>query len=172
MEFAQRLAENPSLRISPSTPPQKETAISPRPEMVSPEGANVASKDKPSGNQKQLALAISEADLQASIIDLAHLYGWKCVHFRSVKVQKTDGSTYYQTPVAADSEGFVDLVLIRPDRGGGLGRVVFAELKSERGKVAPAQTEWLTLLKLTQRVEVFLWRPSQWLDGTIEALLR
>lgn len=157
---------------SPRTDPNPQTATQPRPEPVSPDRANVASKDKPSGNQKQLALAMSEDDLQTSVIDLAHLYHWKVAHFRSVRVQKQDGTVYWQTPVAADGEGWPDLVLARADPAGGLGRVLVVECKKEKERPRPSQTEWLSLLILSKRVEVYVWKPSMWLDGTIEALLR
>lgn len=121
---------------------------------------------------RALALAMSEGDLQASVIELAHFHAWKVVHFRSVKVQKKDGSTFWQTPVAADGEGFPDLVLVRDDPAGGMGRILFVECKKEREKPRPSQAEWLDLLKAIKRVEVYVWKPSAWMDGTIDALLR
>ena len=182
-ELAERIAANPDLARrnmgnSPLAAPKLRSGTSGRPAPVPPREANPAPKAVVSGDQsnlQELALAMSEDDLQQSIIDLAHLHGWKCAHFRSVKVTKKDGSTFWQTPVAADGEGFVDLVLVRKSPsvdGSGMGRVIFAELKAERGKIEPAQREWLGLLTLTQRVEVFCWRPSDWLSGKIENLLR
>jgi len=109
---------------------------------------------------------MSEGDLQQSVIDLAHLYRWKVAHFRSVKVQRKDGATFWQTPVAADGEGWPDLILVRKNR------VLAAELKAEKGKPSPAQIEWLHVLMLTRRVETFVWCPSQWLSGEIEGMLR
>lgn len=53
-------------------------------------------------------------------------------------------------------EGFPDLVLARE-------RVVFAELKSERGKVQPEQSDWLERLRAAG-AEAHLWRPSSWDD--------
>lgn len=161
-DMAAALAANPALRLSREGS-AKPTLTSPKLVEQPPMNPETA---------KTLALAMSEDELQTSVIDLAHFYRFKVAHFRSVKVTRKDGSTFWQTPVQADGEGFVDLVLIRAGAKEGMGRVIFVELKSERGKTEPAQTEWLTLLKLTQRVEVFLWRPSHWLDGTIEALLR
>ena len=49
--------------------------------------------------------------------------------------------------------GFPDLVMVRG------ARVVFAELKTEKGKIEPEQAKWLKLLEPTP-VEQYLWRPS------------
>jgi hypothetical protein len=51
--------------------------------------------------------------------------------------------------------GFPDLVLARD------GRVIFAELKTERGKPSPAQDRWM--LEIRGRYDTslcYLWRPS------------
>lgn len=58
--------------------------------------------------------------------------------------------------------GFPDLVLVRGTR------VVFAELKTEQGRVTPAQRRWLDALAATS-AEAYLWRPSDW--STIESTL-
>ena len=39
-------------------------------------------------------------------------------------------------------------------------RLVLAELKTEKGKVSPAQVAWLERLEQCAGVEVYLWRPS------------
>jgi hypothetical protein len=39
------------------------------------------------------------------------------------------------------------------------GRLVFAEIKNERGRVSKAQADWLDVLRLTA-AEVYLWRPE------------
>jgi hypothetical protein len=57
--------------------------------------------------------------------------------------------------------GFPDLVLVRE-------RVVFAELKAERGRVSPSQQEWLDALRAAG-AEVYLWRPRDW-DTLCEVL--
>lgn len=51
--------------------------------------------------------------------------------------------------------GFPDLVIVGP------GGCIFAELKSEKGKVTPTQQTWIdSLNNAGQRAEV--WRPSDW----------
>ena len=72
----------------------------------------------------------------------------------------------WRTAVAADGAGFPDLVLAKP------GRLLFVELKSENGRLSQEQARWLAALGLTERAEVKVWRPSDWLGGTIEAVLR
>lgn len=49
--------------------------------------------------------------------------------------------------------GYVDLTMARD------GRVIFAELKTEKGKLSPAQEEWRDAL---EGQEYYLWRPSHW----------
>lgn len=63
------------------------------------------------------------------------------------------------------SAGFPDLVLARN------GRVIFAELKTETGKMSKAQARWRDMIVgLDHHNEFFLWRPSDW--GQIEEVLK
>jgi len=88
-------------------------------------------------------LKITEKVFQEQVRKAAILTGWSCYHtwnsFRS-------------------TEGFPDCVLVHPKKG----RLIFAELKSENGKVSEAQQQWLddlsTLVPLG--VEVYMLRPS------------
>jgi VRR-NUC domain len=106
---------------------------------------------------------MSEADLQGVVIDLAHLYRWRVAHFRSVAVKHGD-RVAYETPVQADGAGFPDLVLVRG------GRVLYRELKSERGTLSAAQQDWLHALR-SAGADANVWRPSDWISGEIEAVL-
>lgn len=99
-----------------------------------------------------------EATFQAVVIETARLAGWRCAHFRAARTKEG-----WRVPITADGQGWPDLVLVRPPR------LIFAELKSETGKVKPHQTEWLDVLRLLPQVEVFLWRPSDW-DTLVEIL--
>ena len=105
---------------------------------------------------------MSEAEFQDTVILLAKGYGWKVAHFRGVRVQRANGSTYYQTPVQADGAGFPDLVLVRGNR------LVFSELKRENGKPTPAQEDWISALDLAQAA-VYVWRPRD-LDAIHQVL--
>lgn len=108
-----------------------------------------------------LASAMSETTLQSCVIDYARLRGWLAVHFRPAQNDRG----IWRTPIEGDP-GFPDTVLVRG------GRVVFAELKSARGVVGPEQRAWLTALGTAgPPVEVYQWRPVDWLDGTIRAVL-
>lgn len=93
----------------------------------------------------------SENDWQRVVIDYAHLRGWHVAHFRGA--WSKDGERY-MTPVGADGKGFPDLCLVRE-------RVVFAELKSETGKLSREQADWYNKLKAAEQ-EVSIWRPSDW----------
>ena len=53
-----------------------------------------------------------------------------------------------------NAPGFPDLVLVKPPR------IIFAELKRQRGRVRPMQTVWLDALGGCAGVETYLWRPS------------
>lgn len=95
------------------------------------------------------AQAISERELQEWVIELAKLRGWKVAHFRPAKTAKG-----WRTPMQGDP-GFPDLVLARA------GRVVFAELKSEKGRLSPGQQGWTEALGRfnPDGQEVYVWRP-------------
>ena len=83
---------------------------------------------------------ISEKEFESQVKDLAKIFGWKYYHtWRSI-----------HSPA-----GYPDCCLVRENR------LLFAELKSEKGKVTPAQQEWLDALDATGKCEVYLWRPAQ-----------
>ena len=113
---------------------------------------------------------ITEADFLATIIEYAQAKGWMVAHFRPGMTSRVDraGKPVWVTPVQADGKGFPDLVLVRD------GQLLFIEVKSEKGKLSEEQAEWiLQLIKVaysSPRVEVHLWRPSDWYT-TIEKTL-
>lgn len=102
---------------------------------------------------------MSESELSECIVQLGHLFGWRIGHFRPAMT--THG---WRTPVAADGKGFPDLVLVRD-------RVIYAELKSTRGVLSNEQVDWSGAL-IGAGAEYYVWRPSDWQDGTIERTLR
>ena len=108
------------------------------------------------------ARELSEEQFQTIVIEVAQQYGWRCAHFRGVRIQRPNGSTYYQTPVQADGAGFPDLVLLRGERA------VVAELKRQNGKPTPSQEDWLRAFQLAG-VTAFVWRPGD-LDRIHEVL--
>lgn len=93
---------------------------------------------------------MTEKQLQANVVRLAKLLNWRVVHhYLSIKTEP----------------GFPDLLLIRPPR------MVVVELKSEKGKVTPAQEAWLDDFRAVLE-DVYVWRPKDWMDGTIEGVLK
>jgi len=103
----------------------------------------------------------SGAAWEQQIIALAHLWGWTVASFRSVRVQRRDGSSYFATPVQADGAGWPDLVLVRGDR------LLFRELKTDRAVTRRAQREWLSRLAATG-ADVGVWRPRGWDQIVVE----
>ncbi len=109
------------------------------------------------------SVQISERDLQNAIVDAAHLYGYDVFHARPALSKKG-----WRTPVAYDGKGYPDLTMV------GNGRVIFAELKSARGKLEREQEHWLEGLEkvaqVTDHVRVCVWTPADWPDRVLEVL--
>ena len=82
----------------------------------------------------------TEAQFMASVVRYAELMGWRCYHPHDSRRSRA---------------GFPDLVMVRRPR------VIFAELKSERGKLSRDQFDWLGALDQCGQ-EVYVWKPSQW----------
>lgn len=119
--------------------------------------------------QAALARAMTERQLLDTILGtprnpgLALALGWRGYH--------THRSQH-------SPAGFPDLCLVRA------GRLIFAELKTERGKTSTEQDAWLDDLDAVEAeleriyrsrpgvVSVYVWRPSDLLEGRIEAALR
>lgn len=90
---------------------------------------------------------LSEREFTQIVVDLARREGWWRYHtYRSERSQP----------------GFPDEVLVRE-------RIVFAELKTEKGRLAPAQEECVDRLRAAG-AEVHVWRPSDLVE--IAAVLR
>jgi hypothetical protein len=109
---------------------------------------------------------LTEEQFQRIVIDLARSRGWKVAHFRRVRVQRKNGSTYYETPVQADGKGFPDLLLVRGPT------LIAAELKVGRNRPTPEQRDWLDALERTGWVQGYVWRPDDWktILATLEAV--
>lgn len=93
-----------------------------------------------------LPRGISERDFQDRIVELARLRRWLVYHTHDSR---------------RSDPGFPDLVMVRGDA------LLFAELKSEKGRVSVEQHEWLRALRrvaaaMHEGVEVHVWRPSDW----------
>jgi hypothetical protein len=89
----------------------------------------------------------SEKEWQRAICNRADWLGWHWYHTHDSR----------RSPA-----GFPDLVLVRRDR------LIFAELKTDKGRVRPPQHHWLQLLEQTMS-EVYVWRPRDY-DHVLEVL--
>ena len=96
------------------------------------------------------ALRPTEAQFEQAVVELAHTLGWRVAAFRPAR--RADDR--WETPCKYDAKGCPDLTLVRD-------RVVFAELKSHRGRVGSDQAEWLAVLEGAGG-EVYVWRPDDW----------
>lgn len=90
------------------------------------------------------ATAWSEVDLLRHTLKWAKQFEWLCYH----------SWTSINSPA-----GFTDLVLVRD------GWIIFAELKSDKGKITSAQQMWLDALAEVEaatqgRVKARVWRPA------------
>lgn len=95
----------------------------------------------------QSTAAMSERKFQAEVMKVAAQLGWR----------------FYHTHDSIGSQaGFPDLVMVRDDR------LIFAELKTEKGKLSHEQLEWITALGMT-RATVCMWRPSM-IDEIVQLL--
>ena len=50
-------------------------------------------------------------------------------------------------------------------------RVIYAEIKLERGRLSAEQDAWLEVLREAGQ-EVYVWKPADWTNGAIEDVLR
>lgn len=133
-------------------------------------------------------LLISEAEFQATVLDMAQSLGWYCHHeYGSQRAPR--GRNMRQIT----NKGFPDLVLAKD------GITIYAELKTEKGKVDKDQWAWLNRLtglqkgqtvcrrRSTEGVNVSdsgvhittgytvigaIWRPRDLDNGVIDTLLR
>lgn len=106
---------------------------------------------------------MSEAALLEAVADLLEAYGWMWCHFRPARTK--DG---WRTPLHGH-KGLPDIIAARR------GRILFAELKSQKGKLEPEQEDWQSAILspwLYVTHEYYIFRPSDWRAGTIEGLLR
>lgn len=80
------------------------------------------------------------------VIPAAKRHGWKC---------------YFTWNSRHSPSGYPDLTMVRE-------RVIWAELKSDKGTVSPDQHEWLTALT-NAGCECYVWKPGD--EAEIERIL-
>ena len=82
----------------------------------------------------------TEAAFQAVVLQTAAIYGWSSYHTRDSR---------------GSQAGWPDLALWRNDR------FCLRELKTDAGRLSPAQRATITSLKAAG-VDVDVWRPAEW----------
>lgn len=101
-----------------------------------------------------MAVVETEAQFQARVVRLAVVLGWSVFSIPDSR--------------RATLAGYPDLTMFRASDK----RLVFAELKREKGRLSNEQKKVLAdmeLLANVGRCEVYLWRPSDW-DTIVETL--
>lgn len=94
-------------------------------------------------------IRISERDFMAQVREYAELNGWLVYHTHDSR--RSDA-------------GFPDLVIVRDYD------LYFVELKTNKGRVKPAQEMWLSALRRAFYCSERVWRPQDW--DEIERTLR
>lgn len=95
---------------------------------------------------------MTEAQFMQQIIDLAHLYSWHVAHFRPA--WSRDGK-HCMTAVGADGAGWPDLVLVKGNR------LIFWEVKADKGRLSVEQREWLFRLNQVATIADVIY-PKDW----------
>ena len=93
----------------------------------------------PAGECPPIAEDASEKEFQGRVVAYARERGWLCYH--TFDSRRSEG-------------GFPDLVLVRD-------RVVWVELKADKGKVSLNQGKWLAALARAKQ-EWHVWKPADW----------
>lgn len=98
-----------------------------------------------------LAIEISEAEFMRQVTDLASHLGWRWLHIE--RMGNAQGR--WRTPVSGPlGIGFPDLMMIRR------GKVIFIELKAQRGMLTREQKD--RLFELQEIGETYVFRPRDW----------
>ena len=95
----------------------------------------------------------TEAQFLKAVIEYAQLHKWRVFHARPARTAKG-----WRTATQGDN-GFPDCVFCRE------GVAIFAELKTEAGRLTAMQGAWLYNLP-----NAYLWRPKDWPE--IEKVLK
>lgn len=97
----------------------------------------------------------TEASFQQAVIEYATLKRWHHRHDVATNAPRrcVDCGSLRRLP--RNEAGWPDLILIRRPR------IIWAELKSDRGKLTPDQRAILAELRECNQ-EVFVWKPRDW----------
>ena len=98
------------------------------------------------------ARPMTETAFQAAVVELAHLRGWLVFHVHDSR--------------RGLGAGYPDLTMVHTRTG----QLLFAELKSDVGRISQGQYRWMEALNRGGH-HVHVWRPADLRDGTIPRLL-
>lgn len=98
---------------------------------------------------------MTERQLQEHVVHAAMKLGWSC---------------YHPWISILSEPGYPDLTLVK-EHADGTARLIYAELKAQRGAVTDAQLRWLRAFAAVPGVEVYVFRPEDWESGEIVAVL-
>jgi hypothetical protein len=105
---------------------------------------------------------LAERQFHAQVVELATWLRWHCWHDRATNMPRACRACHAPLDFARNDPGWPDLILIRRPR------VLFVELKSDRGRLTDAQAQMLAELRACKQ-EVYVWRPRDW--SKIEKIL-
>jgi hypothetical protein len=105
----------------------------------------------------------TERAFQASVLAYARMMGWQAFHDNATNAPRRCSACGVTRSLPRNVAGMPDLILIRRPR------IVWAELKSERGKLTDDQRAWIEELRACGQA-VYVWRPSDWRE--VERVLR
>lgn len=84
---------------------------------------------------------LTEKDWQRRVTNYATIRGWL---------------VYHPLISRGSAPGWPDLTMVRD------GKIIFAELKTDTGRLSRDQTIWLDKLAKVPTIEVHVWRPADW----------
>jgi hypothetical protein len=105
----------------------------------------------------------SERAFMAQVGRYATLMKWRVWHDNATNAPRRCRSCGEVQHLPRNRSGLPDLILVRRPR------VVWVELKADRGKLSDEQRAWLDDLRASGQ-EVYLWRPNDWSEA--ERVLR
>ena len=105
----------------------------------------------PDDGRALLNQPVKESKLQANVNTLARYLSYRVNH-------------NYDSRRSGPDNGLPDTYIA------GNGRSIWAELKTERNKLSPAQLAWRDVI-LAAGHEWYCWRPRDWANGTVERVL-
>jgi hypothetical protein len=105
----------------------------------------------------------TERAWMGQVLAYARLMGWRAHHDNATNAPRRCSACGSLRRLPRNAPGMLDLILIRRPR------IVWVELKSQRGRLSDDQRCWLDDLRACGQ-EVYIWRPSDW--PAVERILR